>query len=95
MTDPVTRAKAAMIRVVNAWEQDHHSPLGIIGLCEKELVQEIEQAVMVERKRCAEIVRSYWSASVLMSLNEQQRMINDMAEDIEGGVENDRDPASG
>lgn len=90
MTDPVTRAKAAIMRVLYS-EAYQQSPSNFVQLFTEEVSQEIDQSVLVERNRCAAIVRSYWSADALMSLNEQQRIMEDMAQDIEQGVEHDRD----
>lgn len=94
MTDPVTRARAAVIRMLEAEKERTEkersvSPLSFVNICTKEIQQEIEQAVLVERKRCAGLVRSYNPYRVLMSLEETKRMIEDMALDIEEGVDCD------
>jgi len=88
MTDPVTRARAAMMRV---WEREKNNPLmRFMETYIQEVSREIEQAVLVERQRCLRLIASYKEITALaVGTQEIRKYVDKIAADIEQGIEPD------
>jgi hypothetical protein len=87
MTDPMTRAQAALYRAYEH-EKTTNPWLQLLTVYLKEVAQEIEQAVLVERDRCTALVRRHIPISPMEDI-EKHELLGNIANEITLGVEPD------